>query len=71
MKISEEERVTIHKRLQIAILKDQKKNPNTYETPCNFDPYLTRAQQYEDEEVLLMELTSPDGSMAKIYPEFE
>ena len=71
MKISEKERVTIHNRLQLAILKDRTENLNTYETPCNFTPYRSRAEQYEDEEALLMELLNPDGSPASLYPEFE
>ena len=71
MKILEKEQTTIHKRLQLAILKDRTENPNTYETPCNFAPYRSRAEQYEDEEALLVELINPDGTTANIYPEFE
>ena len=71
MKISEKERITIRKRLQLAILKDRTENPNTYETPCNFAPYRSRAEQYEDEEALLMELIGSDGMLAKICSEFE
>ena len=71
MKISEEEQNDIFKRLKLAMLQDKKKNPNTYETPCNSSQALSKAERYEAEKVLLMELTNILGYPAKIYPEFE
>ena len=71
MKISEKERVTIHKRLWLAFLRDQTENPNTYEIDHGHVHCESRAQQYENEEAWLMELTNPDGTTANIFPEFE
>ena len=71
MKISEEEQGAILRRLKLAMLQDKKENPNTYETPCNSSQALSKAEQYEAEEVLLTRLTNIVGSPAKIYPEFE
>ena len=71
MTISEKERVAIHKRLWIAFLKDRTENPNTYEVDHGPACCKSRAQQYEDEEALLMELTNSNGTTANIYPEFE
>ena len=71
MQISEKEQGAILKRLKLAILKDRQENPNTYEDACDLSPYRSKAQQYEDEKALLMELINPDGSPAKLYPEFE
>ena len=71
MKISGEEQSNILKRLKLAMLQDKKENPNTYETPCNSPQTFSRAEQYENEEALLMEPTDTGGSPAKIYPEFE